>query len=158
MVQDTFELPDASSKTNTFVIVVLVVVLAVFAILLFLYYKPQKTTTTGVPAATADPNIIDPEAVFSAKTYSNDKFFYSFDCPPNSIHTVDVTGGDGITKPFLQETCVEGGNEMNKVRIFVMSVGAKEPTKPDAVFEFIFGEPIKTILTRWLQASSLLSN
>lgn len=123
---------DSTFKTNILIVVIAAILFTVLAFLLYTYYKTKQTlsTTPGVTNTGTAGNEVSDQAL----SYPNERFFYSFECPGNSVHSIDITDGDGTTKPFLHETCKDAENLKNMVNVYVMSVDANEIASTDEIF------------------------
>lgn len=108
-------------------------VLASLGITAFLYYQNQQlksmlatyqSQASPTPTATSDPTA-------GWETHTNTKYNYEFKCPPTSTHKIELTSGDGLTKPLYQETCYENQNQF---KVAMMSPSSTSGTEPNGIF------------------------
>lgn len=92
------------------------IITAVLFVTGLLVLRPKTTppVISSNPSPTAEP--VDLQ---NPKTYKNTAFNYQFKCPGLSQHAVELSSGDGTVKPFYQETCHQGANQ---VRFYVHTI------------------------------------
>ena len=97
-------------------------------------YISQPTPTskaTSTPSQESPPTPTEkliltstPDPTTDWQTYTNQEYGYQFKCPRTSIHKVELSSEDGLTKPFYQEICYQDDKQ---VRIQVVSLDNNTP-------------------------------
>lgn len=109
-----------------------VVAILFVAVLYLLYLNLQKPAqiiiTNPTPYITPSPTLpVSPTSTVDQttdwKSYENKKYGYQFKCPENSVHTVEVTNGNGLTIPYYQERCTSG---IKSFRVSVYSLSHQQ--------------------------------
>src|SRR5258706_4438564 len=109
------------------------IALVLLATTVFLFYTYFKVKNTKSPISTNSATVSGPQAPTDAAMYSNAKYSYSFNCPPNTVYSINESKGDGIEAPFVHEACTDLGNTKKSVDIFVWSAKAEEVSFPSSV-------------------------